>query len=128
MAPKRKRQNDSESVRAFDYTFDDLSDSETRHDLSQTNVMLRARHDDRGRSNTQTTHMSVNADEEPDLEALYAALIDDTESQLSTSYGGEDLVSPLEHDLPSNIIEHQIPEDENRSTVSYLCKYHIVVS
>lgn len=46
MAPKRKRENDSESVRAFDYTFDDLSDSETRHDLSQTNVMLRARHDD----------------------------------------------------------------------------------
>lgn len=117
MGPKRKRSVD-DSVRAFSFTLDDFSDSEPPPDVSQTNIALRARHDTRGRTSTQTEHLLINADEEePNLDFIYSALHDnDNDSQLSAPYGGEELVAPLEDDLPSSFAEpdaevHFLEED-----------------
>jgi hypothetical protein len=122
MAPKRKHENEdnatsstTSSIRFYSYTHEDLEDSD---DISpQSNVILRASQDSRGRVITQTVHTPV--DEERDLKELYASLDDDNESNPSIIYGGDDLTAPLEDDFLHPLTEPDVSEiDEERNTVS----------
>lgn len=123
MASKRKhKHNDpTPSVRAFSYNHADLSDSEEPDQIMQTNIIMRATHDSRGRNTTQTIHTPfIEAEEPPVLDAIYAALTDDNES---TTYGNEEFHAPLaDEDTSPPIVEHQVPEDD--TTVGLLNNFY----
>lgn len=119
MGPKRKHDETTPTIRSFDFSHDNPSDSDDApSDLIQTNTLLRAAHHTRGRPNTETTRTTLDTEVFPHLEGIYGALDDETSSQPAT-YGGEEFVAPLEHEVMPDYAEHQVPEDEmEQSTVS----------
>lgn len=117
MAPKRKCDDPTPSTRTPSYTHDDFSDSEEPVQATQTNIIIRAGHDSRGRPTIHTTHTSYENNKFPDLETIFGALDDNDKCQMNM-YGGEEFVAPLEDNTSPSNPKHQVPEERN--TVSPL--------
>lgn len=117
---KCKYNNSTPSVRTFTYTHADLSNSEELAPTTQTNVFMHATHDSWGRTTQQTIHTSFNKPKEPAMDAIYGALVDDSES---TTYGNEEFHAPLEDgNMSQAFVEHEVPKDD--TTVSLLDDVH----
>ena len=107
-------------MRTFTYAHADLSDSEELALMTQTNVFMCATHNSRGCTTQQTIHTPFDEPKEPALDAIYRALVDNSES---TTYGNKEFHAPLEDDNMSQaFIEHEVSEDD--TIVSLLDDVH----